>query len=54
MDTVLEQIMEHPMNQKILKAYSLKGKKPQMPTNLDKFHEVYAYRKIEPTIKNMP
>jgi hypothetical protein len=53
MDTAIEQILDSQVNQRLLKAYELRGKNPQMPTNINKFHEVYAYKKIEPMLKDI-
>ena len=43
-------MQESSVNQKILRADGLKGKKSSMPTNIEKFHEVRAFMKIAPEL----
>lgn len=43
-------MQESIVNQKILRADGLKGKKSSMPTNIEKFHEVRAFMSIAPEL----
>jgi predicted HTH domain antitoxin len=47
---VIDIIKKNPRNIKLLKASELKGKKAQMPTNLEKLHEIAVFKLIEPNL----
>ena len=53
LNQVIYEISKDAENQKILKAGQLKGRKPSMPLDINKFHQVYAFKKLEKSLNNV-
>lgn len=46
LDKVLKEIQESPQNRRLLKAETLRGLKPGLPSNVVRLHEITAFKSI--------